>query len=408
LPQIDPDGGLHRYLDLQPHSVSLFKDFFSNILPTDYLEYSQVLREGGASNDSANLISRLRAIAQNVKNGSDRPLTGLKIAIDPGHMGPAPTLDLASGKMSDWDRVTGKFVQVQTKFTKAGKRFVNNRKVSEGQLNLWTALLTANELEALGAEVRLTRTQDGTVTTETVQNFNSAPFLNQYFYNSLDAWMSDYLHLSDDDLAREIIKAPQAALIKTPTQQVQQLFIAGADLEARAKIIDAFNPDITLDIHFDASRSDALQKSTDDVEAYVPGAFRQSETGSRNVRAMALKHLLEARRWNESVNLATTITGDMAQNLNLPLFKAPAFMTAVKVKDGVYARNLFITRRALSGLVVYLECLHYDHVNEHSKLSVLDGTAQFKGSVFKYPTRLNKISDGIRSGLLKYFVEQND
>ena len=392
LPLIDPDGGLHRYLDLQTTSISLFKDFFSNLLPSHYLEYRQGMRETGASTDSATLMSRLAQIAAQVKRGDAKPLAGLKIAIDPGHMGPAAVYDLANQKMSTWDEVTGKFVKIK------------NKKVSEGQLNLWTALLTAKELVNLGAEVKLTRTQDGTVATEDPSHFDAAPYLNQYYYNSLDDWMSNYLNLKNDaELVKEIVRAPEVKSIATPSDIIQKLYIAGADLEARSKLIDAYQPDIVLDIHFDASKSNALQKNRDDVEAYVPGSFRQTETGSRRVRAMALKQLLEVRRWNESVSLAGYVTESMASNLKLPLLDLPNFLSSVKVKDGVYARNLYITRRALSSLIVYLECLHYDHVNEYSKLANLDNAADFQGIHFKYPSRINSISTAIRSGLLKYF-----
>jgi N-acetylmuramoyl-L-alanine amidase len=396
LSQIDPKGGLHRYLDLQNDSVSLFKDFFSNILPGTYLEFKQSMRETGPNTDSAPLIARLSAIAGQVRRGDEKPLAGLKIAIDPGHMGTAAVLDVGTGKMSTWDEITGKYVKY------------SGKKVSEGQLNLWTALLTAKELESLGAEVRLTRVKAGTVSSEDATKFDITPYLNQYYYNSLDDWMGDYLHLSDSDLVKEIVKAPKVKSIVTPVQRVQQLYIAGADLEARSKMIDAYNPDITIDIHFDASKVNQVQRSVDDIEAYVPGTFGESETGSRKVRAMALKHLLEVRRWNESVNLSGFITSSMSETLSLPLMSTPAVymgnsLSAVRVKDGVYARNLYITRRALSSLMVYLECLHYDHVNEYTQLSILDNSGDFHGISFKYPSRLNKISTGIRAGMLNYF-----
>jgi len=391
LPYIDPDGGLHRYLNLQANSIGLYKDFFSSLLPRDYLEFEQEMRDDNPSSDSLNLMNRLNQVATQVKAGSELPLSGLRIIIDPGHMGPAEVMDVASGKMSNWDEITGKYVKY-----KGGK-------VSEGLLNLWTAMLTARQLESLGAEVRLTRSESGTVSKEDPTHFDITPYRNQYFYNSLDSWMNNYLHLSDAELARQVVKAPQVTAMKDPGRQVQQFYIGGADLEARSKMIDEFNPDITIDIHYDASKVNALQNGMDDVEAYVPGGFRETETGSRNIRAMELKHLLEGRRWNASVDLASAVTSSMAHDLNLPLLDRPSFLTAVKVKDGVYARNLYITRRAVEGLMVYLECLHYDHVNEFQKLTRLTELGQYHGVSFQYPSRLNQVSNGIMTGILNYF-----
>lgn len=387
---IDPDSALRQYFELSPNSLSLFKDFFGALLPSSYLEHTQILSTLGQPADSSSLLFRLNQISLQVKSGIERPLTGLRIAIDPGHMGPAAATDPSDGKATTWDDITGKFVKV------------GNKKVSEGQLNLWTARLIAQELEALGAEVKLTRTKNGTVA-PAPENTDLRPHLNQYYYNSLDGWMASYLNFSDDRLVKEIVKSPAVSSIQKPAQQIQQLYISGADLSARTEMINAFNPDITFDVHFDASKSNALQKGTDDIEAYVPGSFRQGETGSRKVRAMATQHLLETRRWHQSVELATEVTQSMSKTLDLPLLSRPSFLSAIKVRDGVYARNLYLTRGSMSGLIVYLECLHYDHVKEHSQLATLDQTKNYKGVVFKYPNRLNQISEGVRTGLLNYF-----
>lgn len=377
---MDPDAGLRRYLKLEPSSVTLHQDFWSSLLPQSLEEFSLALKPSGNNEDSNELLARLDQVSSQVKDPSNSlPLSGLKVVIDPGHMG-----------TPFWDEETGKYVEIK------GVR------VSEGQINLWTALLTANELESLGAKVTLTRSIDGSVSAESSEQFDVSPYLNQYFYSSLDSWMSPLLSLSDSDLINRVRSAPETKKAYTSTQKTQ-FYITGADLEARSKMIDEEKPDVVIDIHFDADKANQLQSNVNRLEAFVPGSFRKDETGSRAVKSYALKHLLETRRWDESVKLAGEITSLMSKNLQIPLETTPGFLTSIRVKDGVYARNLYINRRNLSSLMVYLECLHYDHVSEFPLLAKKNQSASYHGMNFQYPARLNLISASIRDGILNYF-----
>lgn len=379
LPYLDPDKGLSRYISLVGGNLQMFRDFFKSMISLDYLEYQQTLSTENPSNDSSGLIQRLQAIAYQTQSHDPYPLTGLKILIDPGHMGG-----------NEWDKNTGKYVSVK------------GRKVSEGNLNLWTSLLTAQRLEKLGATVMLTREQAGPVSTENLKTFDTTPYINHFFYSSMDDWMAPYLEKSIDQVRSTIKDAPSVQKAYSEAQRLQ-FFISGADLEARAKMMDTFNPDITIDIHFDASKTDQLQSHVQSLEAFVPGSFRKNETGSRKSKALALKHLLEVRRWNQSVELADHVTKSMSTALKIPRLNIPEGFSAMKVRDGVYARNLYITRRALSSLVIYLECLHYDHIKEHRRLSFNDRSGSYRGKSFYYPNRLDTISSSIENGILEYF-----
>jgi len=379
LPVMDPDQGLFRYISMVNGNLQMFRDFFKSMISLDYLEYQQSLSTDNTSNDSVPLIQHLRAISQQAKACSTEPLLGLKILIDPGHMGG-----------DDWDHFTGKYVEV------------NGVKVSEGDLNLWTALLAAKKLERLGATVKITREKRGAVSNEDPKTFDATPWVNQYFYSSLDSWMAPYLEKSIEEVKTTIKSAPEVSRA-TSRLEKNQFFITGVDLEARSKMVDAFNPDVTLDIHYDAADNTKLQDTDQSVEAYVPGAFRKNETGSRLDKALALKQILETRRWNQSVELADSVTLAMSNSMGIPRFDKPETYGGFKVRDGVYTRNLYITKRALSSLMVYLECMHYDHVNEFSDLAKLDGDGEYHSVTFKYPKRLDSISDGIADGFLDYF-----
>ena len=379
-PAMDPDGGLRRYLNFEPLQVSLFREFFSQILPSAFLEFSTPLHAGSGSFDSPMLVDRLHRIADQVRQPLyTAPLSGLTIVIDPGHMG-----------TDVWDTATGKYVQI------------GPNKVSEGMLSLWTSYLLAQELENLGARVALTRERPGPVSGADPDTFDASPYRNQTFYNGIDSWMAPFTNQSDDAFISAVKSAPETAKAFS-RDQIIQYFISGEDLEARSRIIDQVNPDLVLDIHFDANQANQLQNIDDSIEAFVPGGIRANETGSRILRGYHLKHLLDVRRWNESVELASSILQEMSGSLNLPLQNLPEFLTSIRVKDGVYARNLYINRRNLHALTVYLECLHYDHVSEFRGLTVNNRIGNFRGQPFRYPARLNAIVSGIRAGVLRYF-----
>lgn len=381
LPSLDPDGGLRRYLSIDALQISLFRDLLPSLaLRPGSTEFLYPFSPMGSSQDSVQLLSRLKLVAKQVSQPLlTKPLKGLRVVLDPGHMG-----------TPEWDEITGKHVRYK------GKR------VSEGEIALWTSYLVANELEKLGAEVILTRDEPGTVASTAPFSFDPSPFIAQYFYNAIDSWMAPWFSLKDEAFVAKVKNAPETQKAFSERQKVQ-FFLGGEDLEARARLIDQVRPDIVINVHYDASKTDQLQSEDNTIEAFVPGGIRRTEAGSRIFRSQHLKHLLEVRRWNESVSLASEIIGEMSTRLKLPLLNQPEAFTGIKVKDGVYARNLYLNRRNLNSLEVFLECLHYDHTLEFRRLLVRDQQGVFRGRSFRYPARVGQVAQGIRDGLLRYF-----
>ena len=383
-------GELHRYLDLNPQSVSLYKDFFptngSPALPTSYLEFNLPLTASNESNDSLSLIHHLHAIALHAQSDHDQPLRGLRIAIDPGHMG-----------TPYWDEKTGKYVEPKDAH---GNKIGGY--VSEGELNLWTAFLTANQLEKLGATVMLSRTELRPVVAEHMEGFDLSPSIHQYFYNSMDEdWMAAILKKSDEEMERLLPHEHAVELLKEESEK-NDLFNQ-ADLNARSDLMNQFHPDITLDIHYDALDKNATQDKTNNTQVMIPGSFMADETGSRLSKALALKELLEVNRWNASRALAVSLVHAVADSVKLPLLDDAQVGDSFKVEDGVYARNLFICSHVRQGLMVYLEGFHYDHESEFKNLTINNKTGTYHGIEFHYPSRIEAVSAGITTGLLNYF-----
>ena len=224
---IDGFGAVREYINIFPATkrnrpvIALYRDFYRpGISNKSYLDFATVLKTSGTSVDSTGLMARLDQISSQTRDTRNsptaRPLEGLKIAIDPGHMG---------GK--EWDINTGKFV--------APNGLEKGPKVSEGDLNLFTSMLLAQKLEALGAEVRLTHSKQQPVSPYRYDNYNETPFLYSYIYSALDTWMSPFLGTSDSEYVGQMRKNLDELTTRRNYRQ-EQFFVRGEDLQARIEI----------------------------------------------------------------------------------------------------------------------------------------------------------------------------
>ena len=105
-------------------------------LNTQLLYYSKKNMKG------YKIPSKMNTIYYNGKN--DKPLLGKKIAIDPGHVGGDSTL-----------------ARMEKRIAKIKNEKNNEFVITEGNLTMQTALILKNKLEALGANVLLTRSGEG-------------------------------------------------------------------------------------------------------------------------------------------------------------------------------------------------------------------------------------------------------
>ncbi len=311
-------------------------------------------------------------------------LRGLKIAIDPGHMGSA-----------FWDKETGKYLS-------DGHGHV----LSEGVLNLQTSLLLKNEFEKLGAIVYLTHDELKPVSSMDYKNFNLTPFaLNELKDSTHQDW---FQHL--------IASAPVGSQLNSNFENSSdfkklfsesarsEYFIKREDLWKRTELIDQFDPDLVLIIHYDTSSSASglNPKSPKQTKSFVFGSYEKTEFGSREARKYFARHLLDKNSWNESVSLSRAIVQKMHKNLNLDL-PTSADSGSTQIEPGIFARNLMVPRRLKSSVpVAYLECLFYDRTDEYQKLIQQDHSLNVGGTPLPYSNRVSEIANTIRDGVIDY------
>lgn len=319
-------------------------------------------------------------------NPPDRILHGLKIALDPGHMG---------GDL--WDTRTGKFVRDPS----------TGRKLSEGVLTLQTALLLEERFKSLGAEVLLTHRGLHAVSSMPYEDLPVKEFaLEEIRSASLLDWFQALLTTAPAGPALYRAFDQSAEIRKAFAESARwKYFFNREDLDARSQMIEAFDADLTLLIHFDvsvtASRpNDTNPRGYNATKAYVAGAFESVEFATGRDRAYFAQHAVQSSYWWESVNLGQSIVTQLSQQLSLPYDRNGGGVSK-QIVPGVWARNLALTRRLPGRVFSFLECMYYN-TNEFDALSRQTNPMLIDGVSTPYSDRLGQVAKAIGDGLVGY------
>lgn len=155
------------------------------------------------------------------------------------------------------------------------------------------------------------------------------------------------------------------------------------DFRTRAAKINEFRPDVTFAIHFNAKEGNRrfgeryLMPVEDDYSmAFVPGAFLNGELSKTDQKVDFIRLLLSADM-EKSIRLAGLVLKKHNEILNVPPIPPQNDIAVLRDasvatdQEGVYCRNLVLTRMARS-VVVYGESLYQDNIQEIKKLSQMD------------------------------------
>ncbi|MCC7440099.1 MAG: N-acetylmuramoyl-L-alanine amidase [Bdellovibrionales bacterium] len=313
-------------------------------------------------------------------------LAGLRIALDPGHMG---------GEY--WDRITGKFIHD-----------TDGTHLSEGVTALQTCMLLERELAARGAEVMITRRRLESVSTTPYDQLDLQAFGRYDLrFNSLQDWFGGLLAAAPAGpaLFERFERDPN---VRRSFAEVSrwEYFIKREDLWARAELIRAFKPDLVLVVHYDISSAGndghgvhpTLRNMT---KTYVAGGTEGVEWATRDDRRWIARHLLQPKVWWESVRLGRELVGALSRGLGIP--KQPTHSdNAIKVEEGVFARNLVLSRILPDVPMTYLEVLFYNERREFDRLKRRTLPLEIGGESHPYSPRLNDVVGSLMRGLESY------
>ena len=300
----------------------------------------------------------------------DKPLDGIKIAIDPGHLG-------------------GKWAQMEERWFQIG----TSTPVTEGDLTLRVAQILAPRLRSLGAQVELVRSSPDPVT-----DLRPAELKVQAEASLRDRGLtslpSSYAGPDDPNRADSI------------SWEAERLFYRVAEIHARARILnEKIKPDLTLCLHFNAepwgdpTHPDLV--SANHLHVLINGAYSSSELGYDDQRFAMLLKLLN-RAYPEELAAAEFVAGSMARITGLPPYRySDSKAISVGTSGYVWARNL-LANRLYECPVVYIEpyVMNSREVFARIQAGEYQGLQNF-GGVMR-PNIYEEYVEGVVDGLTAY------
>lgn len=323
-------------------------------------------------------IDSIAKYNQYLKPSLANGLKGMRIAIDPGHV--ASNMEEAV--------MEKKFLKIKKESSPALKQDVS---LFESQLTLATALLLKQQLEAQGAIVFLTRNTLG----ETA------------FGKTFKQWLKDDFKRTVDSVfaQNELDKKDYVFLTtKASGKDIFRKFFSNLDNKERARKINAFNPDITIIIHFNVDETNTGWKKPSNKNfnmVFVPGAFNAKELDRPADRVDFLR-LLTHNNIEASILLSSILIKNFEKYLNIPsaqLSDADYLKKYCKptAYQGVFCRNLALTR-LVNSPIAYGETLYQDNIIELEKLA----NCEFTINEIPYSNRIKQVTDAYFNGILEY------
>ena len=302
-----------------------------------------------------------------VANGS--PLSGLRIVLDPGHIG-------------------GSYGPMEER----SFPFEDGPPIQEGDMTLQVALYLQQKLFSLGAKVWLTRSEAEPATNETVENLMPTAFKKL---------KGKRLRRADADAQIEPREIRNLS---------ELLFYRVSEIRTRAEKINRhFKPDLVLALHFNGSAWMNVEMGHYSRENHfhilINGAYSREELSNDDVRFEMLVKLL-SRTAKEEIALGEALLTSIVKANGLPpyIYKTP---NSVKVGASPYlwARNL-MANRLYRCPVIYLEpyVLNNREVAERARAGDYEGWREVAGALRK--SLIREYADGIVEGLLDYYNRQ--
>lgn len=371
------DGAFWNYAIIDDKSVSIFSDAAKK----------QLLFTLHFASSEATAAARPYAYkTQAVSKDPARPLKGLRIALDPGHIG------------GDW-------AQLEARYFKLG----DDPSVEEAKLNMITCERLAELLQADGADIVWAKHGYDPVT-----------------------------NLRPDDLHREAIAAlAQTGSIKpgsgyTPSflfgialprpfkqkngmaaaqsridNEAALLFYRVAEIRARGERVNKQHPDLTICVHYNADDWGDPDKPTltghSRLVIFTNGAYEKSELAYDDYKYDMLRKLLDRTAVQEERGCAL-VGQSMLDTFKYPPEIYPGTYFAHHVTDvpSVYARDL-LANRIYHGPVIYCEGPYMNARDAYYRIIAGDylGLKTIQGQ--SVPSIYREYAGSVERGVLKYF-----
>ena len=290
----------------------------------------------------------------------ERPLEGLKIALDPGHIG-------------------GEWAKMEERWFVVG----GGTPVCEGDMTLFVANLLKLRLEALGAIVSLVRENSQPVTA---------------------VRPADLLALALDSAAPSDSPAARQRL-------AERLFYRTAEIRARADLVNhTLKPDLVLCLHFNAEawgdpNNPRLIDRTH-LHLLLNGAYTDEEVSLADQRFALLQKLLQ-RTHREETLVGATIASAFAEISGLPPYIYPPESSNVRPTPGqpyLWIRNL-LANRLYDCPVIFMEPYVMNSTTDYARIQTGDypGLREIGGKML--PSIFREYADAVTAGLARHYSQ---
>jgi N-acetylmuramoyl-L-alanine amidase len=294
---------------------------------------------------------------------STRPLEGLRIAVDPGHIG---------GRWVTWD---------DRHFKLGGP---DTLEVREGEMTLMVAKILRRDLSLLGAEVHLTRETNDPVTLERVETLR-------------------------DPARAYLLQRGQFPTEKRIADTAKAMFAISSEIRARGALVnEAIQPDLALCLHFDASPWPGGRpafRSPNHLHLLINGCYSKAELAEDDTRLEMVLRILQGV-YHEELRLADLVSRTLQAETRLPPFAYDGTSgKSVNENRYVWARNLLANRVFLCP-VLFFEPFCMNHRETHARVQEGDyeGLREINEAYRK--NLYQEYADGVTAGLVRYYRAQ--
>ncbi len=352
------DGGFWKYLTISDNGVTIYSDL-GKTLPLVTLTF--------ASDDKSEQPRPYHYQTKSPSTDPAKPLKGLRIALDPGHIG-------------------GEWAELEARHFKLG----NDPAVEEATLTQITCEYLAKLLEADGADVVWAK-----------RGYRPATSLRP---DSLHREAMAALALNPNTTKRT---SNQAAIERMIDNEAGLLFYRSAEIRARGDKVNDLHPDLTICVHYNADDwgdpNHPRITGHSSLIIFANGSYEKSELVYDDEKYDLIRKLLDRTGDEEARGCA------LVGQAMLDSFKYPAETDAVgyyahHITDvpSVYTRNL-LANRLYHSPVIYCEGPYMNAPDAYYRIIAgdYDGLRTIQGQ--SVPSIYRQYAESVEKGVLQYF-----
>ncbi len=293
---------------------------------------------------------------------NSKPLEGLHIAIDPGHIG-------------------GEYAQIEERWYRIGKDTIP---ITEGDMTLKVAKIMASKLTALGAQVTLIRDD----------NEPATPLRADDLKDEARKWLT----------RKSGSRKPSKYKVQSTAER---LFYVSSEIRKRAKQInEQIKPDLVVCLHFNAEAWGNPKKPSFVTKNHnhilINGCYSKGEIEEDDERLELLLRLLQ-RTYYYELTMAEEVSKTMRRGTDLmPYTYTGDNAKSVNSNPYIWTRNLLANRLYLCP-VIFLEPYVMNNKDVHARVQAGDYKGIRKiGKTYRLSI-YREYAESVTAGLVNYF-----